>query len=384
MKSGDVKGKKPKDQSFADAGVRGLVPTPTADRPLTKAQATFRNLLSRMESVRESVDTEEQELDAALGFYAVEIVPRLARRAALQKEFVRALAPSLNRTVFPNKRERLEIREMVQEVLDEIAKTEKGLTDADLRDVYSDVHGVDYSEWEQKTLSSVKEALAGLFAEAGLEADFSELDSATSEADFMAKAEELTARVRRLKEAEDEEARCGETGHHSTDDEQLRAAEELRKRSIATIYKQLARVLHPDLERDRERQKEKVELMQQLTAAFRENDLHTLLRLEVQWIEREGGDVDRLTEEKLAVYNEVLAGQVQALELRLRDMVFHPRYRHILVWENRMARPMNGPEKARDLEQSIAAIERSVELMQAAKTADDVRAAIAPFRPVSD
>ena len=41
------------------------------------------------------------------------------------------------------------------------------------------------------------------------------------------------------------------------DNEQLRAAEEFRKRSIATIYKQLARVLHPDFERDRERQKAK-------------------------------------------------------------------------------------------------------------------------------
>ena len=44
------------------------------------------------------------------------------------------------------------------------------------------------------------------------------------------------------------------------EDEELRAAEEFRKRSIANIYKQLARVLHPDFERDSERQKEKVQL----------------------------------------------------------------------------------------------------------------------------
>src|SRR5438477_11448234 len=121
----------------------------------------------------------------------------------------------------------------------------------------------------------------------------------------MAKAEELTARVRKMKQAELEEAHCQDAGHHPGHDSELRAAEELRKRSIANIYKQLARVLHPDFERDGERQKEKVELMQELTEAYRQNDLHTLLRLEMQWIENEGGNVAQLTEEKLGVYNEV-------------------------------------------------------------------------------
>ena len=195
----------------------------------------------------------------------------------------------------------------------------------------------------------------------------------------MAKSEELSARVRRMKQAEMEAAHCGETGHHSTDNEQLRAAEEFRKRSIATIYKQLARVLHPDLERDRDRQKQKIELMQELTVAFRENDLHTLLRLEMQWIEKEGGDVERLTEEKLDVYNEFLTRQVEGLEQRLRDLVFRPRYRSILIWENRLAKTIDGPKKKRELDDRISNVERSVHLLEAATTTDDVRAAVGPF-----
>ena len=163
-----------------------------------------------------------------------------------------------------------------------------------------------------------------------------------------------------------------------------RAAEEFRKRSIATIYKQLARVLHPDLERDRDRQKQKMELMQELTAAFRENDLHTLLRLEMQWIEKEGGDVERLTEEKLDVYNEFLNRQVEGLEQRLRDLVFRPRYRSILIWENRLARTIDGPEKTRELDDSISNIERSVHLLEAARTADEVRAAVGPYWPAAE
>jgi hypothetical protein len=358
----------------------GLVPTPAADRPLTKAQEAFRTLLSRLESLRESVDSEEEKLDASLSFYAAEIVPRMTRLTALQKKLVRALAPYVNKTFLPRKQERLEIKELIQEFLNEIAKTERGLTDADIREIYGTVHSVAYDEHERRTLETVKEALAKMFAEAGLEADFSELDTATSEAEFMARAEELSARVRKMKEAELEEAHCRDAGHHSTEDEDLRAAEEFRKRSIATIYKQLARVLHPDLERDSERRKQKVELMQELTVAFRQNDLHTLLRLEMQWIEKEGSNLERLTEEKLGVYNEFLSRQVDALEKRLRDLVLHPRYRPILIWKDRRAQTMAGPDKARELDESIAAVEQSLRLMAAAKTSDDLRAAIGPIR----
>jgi hypothetical protein len=360
--------------------VTDLVPAPAADRPLTRAQETFRDLLARVESLRQSIDAEEQEFDANLSCYAKEVVPRLARQTALQKQLVRALAPYLNKTFFPRKEERVEFRELARELLDEIANNERGLADGDLREIYNAVHGVGYAQDERKTRAAVREALAQAFAEAGLEADFSELDSAASESEFMTKAEALIARARKMKEAEAEAAHCAEHGHHSTEDEHFRAEEEFRKRSIGNIYKQLARVLHPDLERDAERQKNKVQLMQELTVAYRHNDLHTLLRLEMQWIENEGGDIARLTEEKLGVYNEILSEQAQGLENRLRDLMFHPRYRPIVVFNDGPTRVINSPDKARDLDRSIAAIERCIALMESANTADDVRAAIRAFR----
>ena len=360
--------------------VQGLVPTPTAGRPLTQSQETFRSLLARVQSLRESIDTEEEKLDTTLSFHAAEIVPRLAKQAVLRKELVRVLVPCFNETFLPRKQERLEMKETIQGLLDEIAKTERGLTDADLREIYGAVHGIAYAERERQTLATVRAALARMFDEEGIEADFSELDSAVSEADFMAKAEGLTARVRKMKQAELEAAHCG-AGHHSSQDADLRAAEESRKRSIANIYKQLARVLHPDFERDSGRQKQKVELMQELTVAFRQNDLHTLLRLEMEWIENEGGNVERLTDEKLGVYNEVLAGQVEGLEKRLRGLAFHPRYRPIVEFDCGVLQRIDGPDAVRELDESIAEIERSLALMETVKTTEDMHAAISPFRP---
>lgn len=361
-----------------------LVPAPGAHRPLTKAQETFRTLLARVESLRESIDAEQEELDATLSFYVEEIVPRLARQTALQKALVRALAPYLNKSFFPRQDERVDFRELTRELLSEIANNERGLIDADIREIYNAVHGVGYAQDERKAIAAAKAALAKMFAEAGLEGDFSELESAATEADFMARAEALIARVRKMKEAEAEAAHCAEHGRHETEDEQLRAEDEFRKRSIANIYKQLARVLHPDFERDTERQKKKVQLMQELTEAYRQNDLHTLLRLEMEWIENEGGDIERLTEEKLGVYNDVLGGQVEGLENRRRDLLFHPRYRPIVVFNDGPTRVINGPDKARDLDGGIAAIENCVALMEAARTAEDVRSAIRSLRAGRD
>src|SRR5204863_7975847 len=109
--------------------------------------------------------------------------------------------------------------------------------------------------------------------------------------------------------------------------------------------------------------------------------LHTLLRLEMQWIEKEGGDIEHLTEEKLGVYNEVLGGQVEGLQQRLENLIFHPRYRSIMVWENRIAQAIDGPARAHQIDSSIAAVERAIGLLKTATTAEDVRAAIAPLRP---
>jgi hypothetical protein len=120
--------------------------------------------------------------------------------------------------------------------------------------------------------------------------------------------------------------------------------------------------------------------MQELTVAFRQNDLHTLLRLEMQWIEKEGGDIEHLTEEKLGVYNDFLARQVDGLEKQLRDQILHARYRPILVWHNRRAQAIDGPDKARELDDSIAALEHSVRLVAVAMTPEEVLTAIGPFR----
>ena len=167
----------------------------------------------------------------------------------------------------------------------------------------------------------------------------------------------------------------------------MKQAGQLRKKSIASVYKQLAKVLHPDLEPDAGRRERKVALMQELTSAYRNNDLHTLLRLELEWIEREEGDVERLTEEKLAIYNQMLKEQASSLDRELAGLPYHPRYQPITAPDGPFGIRLrtDGPAEAQRLDRTIASLEASIARMRTGEALDEVRDAIQSYlaaRPV--
>ena len=155
-----------------------------------------------------------------------------------------------------------------------------------------------------------------------------------SDETLAAKAAEIAGHVR---DAE-ENWRASKRPRHQTQrqmqkEEQIRQAEELRKKTVANLYKQLARVLHPDLELDPALKEQKQALMQELTVAYRNNDMHTLLRLELEWIAREEGNLERLTDDKLAIYNQTLKEQVADLQRELYELPCHPRYQPIAEFD---------------------------------------------------
>jgi hypothetical protein len=162
----------------------------------------------------------------------------------------------------------------------------------------------------------------------------------------------------------------------------MRQAEEARSKTLASIYKQLAKVLHPDLEQDDERRRQKVVLMQELTTAYRNNDLHTLLRLELQWIQREEGNLERLTEEKARIFNQVLKDQICELKEEIASLPYHLRYQPLAVADG----PFNirlrtdGPKEAAWLDNIIATVEAAATRLQSADAEKEIHACIQEYR----
>lgn len=305
-----------------------LVPSP--GRSLTLAQRTFNRLVEQVEKLREKLERETRRLDASLKYHAEHLHPRLQRVSALRKDLIRGLAPFLDdRKLSKSQREALRL--LIAEQLELTALDGGAIDEDDLRRIFRKVHGVRFEDIARDEIDRARSEMESMLADLGVEVDLSDLSVDTTQEEVAARMARIAAQVReRARELPNEEERPRSRKQRQRE-ERARQAEEARKKSIATIYKQLARVLHPDLEPDPERRERKLAFMQELTAAYWSNDLHTLLRLELTWIELEERNVDRLTEAKLAIYNQVLREQVADLKDEIDNLKYDPRYEAIVV-----------------------------------------------------
>lgn len=358
------------------------------NRPLTKVQRTFNRLVGKIETLRAALARETRRLDEALAYWAQHLHPQQLRLTALRKDILRALAPFIENPRPLRKNEQKILQAIVADQLDTIVKTEGSLVDADLRTLFERVHRVSFDRAERAGFEEARSIMEEAFGEFGIDIDLSDLQPNATEESLAAKTAQMAERVR--KKCEEEAGATtrsdqSKSKRHSAKEARLQQAEEIRKKSLATIYRQLAKVLHPDLEPDPERKQRKSALMQDLTTAYRNNDLHSLLRLELAWIEREEGDLERLTDDKLAVYNQVLKEQVDELQWELDELPYHPRYQPIITEGGpfgicRVFDQKDGRAEAWRMDQMIAEMDARLRRMRTEEALAEVRSAIQVFR----
>jgi exonuclease VII small subunit len=337
-------------------------------RPLSKAQQAFNRLVARIDSLRQKLESETRRLDAALAYYGQHLYPRLRRKTELRKGLVRALAAFLGDKRLKGKKERATLSQILADHLQEILFAEGSLADDDLRSLFERVHGRGFDEAATEEFEAQREQIESMLSDLGIDIDLSDVKPGMSDEALAAKAAETMARLRQEFEEKQQSSipPRRKSQRQMEKEERQRQAEELRKKTVATIYKQLARVLHPDLEPDAARRPQKEALMQELTAAYRNNDMLTLLRLEMEWIKREEGDIERLSDEKLAIYNQTLNEQVQNLEQELYELPYHPRYQPIAIQDGPFGFRIqtDGPVQAYELDNANAVMEASTRDLQ--------------------
>jgi len=312
---------------------RALRIVATGAKELSRNQRRFNKLLARIETLRAQKAAETAKLDAALAEYGRRVAPLELKEHAQRCALVRTLAGFWRAPKGLGKRQRACLRDLLlgQFVFLEarLAVEEGGDLDVLLDDLLADKKRG--QEEEDKKLGIVWDE----------DGDESEDDGADSGPGMNLKemAKKIFGRMSGAyedDEADEDEAERDEGEHENKGRKQTAAQlkreqrekemEAARKRGIATIYKQLAKVLHPDLERDPARQAEKLALMQQVTAAYQAGDLHTLLQLELEFIHREENRAAELSEQKLAIYCDLLDEQVAQLEGDLHRLIGEPRY----------------------------------------------------------
>ncbi len=371
------------DVGSSEPESRGLTLASRRGRALTKAQRTFNRLVGEVEALRSKIERESRRLDEALAYYTQHLQPRLRRRTELRKEYVRALAVFIDGKGLKGKRTRATLDEIVAVELEEVHFEEGSLADDDLRGLFERLHGRGVDDVEEDEMAESRQEIESMLNDFGIEIDLSELKPGVSDETLAAKAAEIAGHVREAEEnwrASNRSRR--QTQRQMQKEEQLRQAEELRKKTVASLYKQLARVLHPDLELDPALKEQKQAVMQELTVAYRNNDMHTLLRLELEWIAREEGNLERLTDDKLAIYNQTLKEQVADLRREFFELPCHPRYQPIAEFDGPFGVSIrdDGPAEARDLDRHIAGLEASIRDLQSKSGVETLKAIIQFYR----
>lgn len=320
----------------APGGGPGLdvVLVPGARETLSKAQQAFQRLVRRIEKLRASIEKETARCHSCLEAYTSEIRPLEFELGRERKELVRLLNAALSLKPVRAARLGTQVREFMLDHLTELVGQFGNELEEDLQGLLKELSGRTAKDMEREDFEFAREMMEEELRRAGMKADLSGLRPDMSSEDMLRELERLEAEMREKQGAEGTGAgaqprdgrRKAKTKRQIEREEREKAEAELQKRDIGGLYRQLAKLLHPDLEQDPVARAEKEAAMKQLTTAYKANDLHAMLRLEVTWIAREEADPSRLTDAKLAIYNKVLKEQVAELEERLATVPLHPRF----------------------------------------------------------
>lgn len=361
-----------------------MVLVPGAKERLSKAQLAFNRLIQRIEKLRRKIAQETERLTTHLEFYRAQIRPLEVQVAEARKAVVRLLFPYLNGPSLGRRKGKSAVRGVIQEQLQAIMEVFGELPDEDLRTVFEAVEGKSMKEAEADDFEMMREQLGEMLGSMGVDADLSGMRPGMSDAEVAAQMAQLKARIEEERSnAEASESRP-KTKKQLEREAREQAAEELRKRDVGGLYRQLAKLLHPDLEQDPVLRAEKEVAMKELTTAYKNSDLHGMLRLEMAWIAREQADASRLTDQKLAIYNKVLKEQAVELEEQLAAVLVHPRFQPLMKFVDPFFGELNfhGSIEKRRLQGVLKGLKGVVESLRGPRADIEVASIVASYVPV--
>jgi len=230
-----------------------------------------------------------------------------------------------------SKKERKFLKEMISFKVDELLSSVMlHEVDSEICSIYKKLHGIDFRDVVADELMYMKQDIEEMFKENGMNVDFSQINIEDKEEEMVRKMYQAVDEA--LKENKTEFEQKPKSKRDLEKEKKALEIETLQKNGLSIIYKQLAKALHPDLELDTILKKEKEELMKQLTIAYKNEDLYTLLSLEIEWLKRfenKNEQENSNSDEQLKIYNSIFKDQIKSLQSNIKMAYFDPKYKAI-------------------------------------------------------
>ncbi len=321
---------KKKKATFKKAGVTSaLIITKKETGKLSSSQEAFNKLTIRIEKLRKDMNRRVSQLDEAMKLYG-QTVPALEDELYRQRHRLLLLMyPFYQQKKFP-KTQQPYLKDMLQDMITGVLQYSPDEPDEELKIIFSELEGEDFETVLKREEQQMQEEMRNEYKRWGIDVNWDK-DKPLSEEEMAKKLHELQQQIleKRAKEQQQWKAQYqtrSKTAKQLQKEKAEQETEQLKQKNITTIYRQLAKLFHPDLEQDEDRRLEKEDLMKSLTEAYEAKNLHTLLMLELKWIHNENNHLASLTEEKLGVYLDILRTQAIELEKEKGQILHQPRF----------------------------------------------------------
>ena len=304
-----------------------LVLKPAAGAVLSPAQAEFNRLMAQLESARVKFERERVRLDRIMDALTHQLMPLIEETHRLDFELILHLQNALS-TYKLNKRRRESLEDLLRERARDLVADSCGLAPAQLETLQKLIEEID-PDWIDRESEEMGESFDNLRAmmeetarQAGIEIDLSDIHLGQNPEEGMRKLQERLAAAAAAARSRSRKP----TKSQLERERKQQAVAEAKQRDLKTLYKQLAKVLHPDLETNPDLRANKEEWMKRLTSAHAAGDLRELLRIELEWLGEEASNLAAAGDEKLKVYSLILKEQIDDVKSRTFTLIDEPQY----------------------------------------------------------
>ncbi|WP_046313856.1 hypothetical protein [Pontibacter korlensis] len=295
---------KPKMPQAAPAALPQISVSAKGRNKLLKLQLKFNQKVKKISELKEELLKRKESISHIQKRVHDELQPLIEQ---LLEQRV-ALAHLLDRAYvlpFFRKREKeklaLFIEETTFELIDRYGRHEL----KELHDKYAELSFEDSQALVEEEANEIAEQL--FWDVFGIEVDLDdpEFDSIEDELDQKARQREQEKQARQ---------KTRKTKAQLAKEEKAKAELSNISKTSRRVYTNLAKLLHPDAEQDQQTRVWKEEAMKRVTQAYHQDDFFELLRLQMEFMQHEGQQLDSLPEEQLTYYTKLLDEQLGNLE----------------------------------------------------------------------
>ena len=304
------------------------------DAPLSRTQVEFNRLMKSLESTKARHAREQERLDEALTTSIRELMPIVEEINRVNRDLVFKGHEAMRTLKLTAKRRQwfgdLLSGKAVELLADPVGLGEQEI--AELEAVFAELGPCmeerRMKESEHEEFDFLREMIEETARQAGVDLDLSDLDPNGDPEEFERTVRERLGEASALfDDAPPATQRPRKPTKAQAEKERKRLEiEEAKNRDLKSLFKQLAKAFHPDLEPDPLLKEHKKIWMQRLNSAYASNDLREMLQLEMEWLGEEATNLSTAGDEKLKVYCMVLKEQIDDLKRRTHYLPDEPQY----------------------------------------------------------